>query len=67
MHYIYEPDTSVPLAQALLHQPINLSGQPDYSEDYRLADDPLWNHTPKAQPIDVLSWYQCDHLGTHRN
>ncbi|AZE26034.1 RHS repeat-associated core domain-containing protein [Pseudomonas chlororaphis] len=64
VHYLYEPGTFVPVAQAMRHQSINLSGQPDYSDDYRLADDPLWNHTPKAQPIDVLSWYQCDHLGT---
>ncbi|MGV6953158.1 RHS repeat-associated core domain-containing protein [Pseudomonas chlororaphis] len=64
VHYIYEPGTFVPVAQAMRHQSINLSGQPDYSDDYRLTDDPLWNHTPKAQPIDVLSWYQCDHLGT---
>ena len=28
------------------------------------AYDPLWTHTPQALPIDVLAWYQCDHLGT---
>ena len=24
----------------------------------------VWTHTPQALPIDVLAWYQCDHLGT---
>jgi RHS repeat-associated protein len=24
----------------------------------------LWTYKPTAQPIDVLAWYQCDHLGT---
>jgi RHS repeat-associated protein len=64
VHYVYEPGTFVPVAQALRHQAIKLSEQPDYSDEYRLDDDPLWSHAPKAQPIDELSWYQCDHLGT---
>jgi RHS repeat-associated protein len=64
VHYIYEPGTFVPVAQALRHSPINLVSQPEYSGDYSLDDDPLWNHAPKAQPFDVLAWYQCDHLGT---
>ncbi|WDG76999.1 DUF6531 domain-containing protein [Pseudomonas chlororaphis] len=64
VHYIYEPGTFVPVAQALRHQPIDLPGQSDYSGDYSLDDDPLWNHKPTAQPIDALAWYQCDHLGT---
>lgn len=64
VHYIYEPGSFVPVAQALKHKPIHLMGQPDYSGDYSLDDDPLWNHKPSAQPFDVLAWYQCDHLGT---
>ncbi|MCP1445073.1 hypothetical protein J3D54_004205 [Pseudomonas sp. GGS8] len=64
MHYIFEPGTFVPVAQALRHKPIHLLGQPDYSGDYSFDDDPLWNHSPTAQPFDVLAWYQCDHLGT---
>ena len=24
----------------------------------------LWTYKPTAQSIDVLAWYQCDHLGT---
>ncbi|WP_259740100.1 RHS repeat-associated core domain-containing protein [Pseudomonas brassicacearum] len=64
VHYVFEPGSFVPLAQALRHKPIHLMGQPDYSGDYSLNDDPLWNHKPTAQPFDVLAWYQCDHLGT---
>ncbi|WP_338523665.1 RHS repeat-associated core domain-containing protein [Pseudomonas batumici] len=64
VHYVFEPGSFFPLAQALRQKPINLLGQPDYSGDYSLDDDPLWNHQPTAQPFDVVAWYQCDHLGT---
>jgi RHS repeat-associated protein len=64
VHYIYEPGTFAPLAQALRHQPIMLAEQPDYSGDYSLDDDPLWSFQPTAQPFDAVAWYQCDHLGT---
>ncbi|KAF2393248.1 RHS repeat-associated core domain-containing protein [Pseudomonas frederiksbergensis] len=64
VHYVYEPGTFIPLAQALRHKPIELLRQPDYSGDYSLDDDPLWNQQPIAQPFDALFWYQCDHLGT---
>jgi RHS repeat-associated protein len=39
-------------------------GLPDYDEDYSLEDDPLWNRSVVSPPVDVLTWYQCDHLGT---
>nr|WP_315447246.1 RHS repeat-associated core domain-containing protein [uncultured Pseudomonas sp.] len=64
VHYIYEPGSFIPVAQALRHQFIVLSSSPDVPADYRLEDDPLWNRTSKAPSIDVLIWYQCDHLGT---
>jgi RHS repeat-associated protein len=64
VHYIFEPGTFVPIAQALRHESIRLQNQPDYSGSYSLDDDPLWNHKPIAQPFDLLAWYQCDHLGT---
>ncbi|WP_350616342.1 RHS repeat-associated core domain-containing protein [Pseudomonas sp. HY7a-MNA-CIBAN-0227] len=64
VHYLYEPGSFVPVAQAMRHQPIRLLAQPTYEGAYNLDDDPLWNHKPTAQPIDVLAWYQCDHLGT---
>ncbi|WP_347900828.1 RHS repeat-associated core domain-containing protein [Pseudomonas purpurea] len=64
VHYIFEPGSFVPVAQALRHQPIHLTGQPDYSGSYSLDDDPLWNHKPTVLPFEALAWYQCDHLGT---
>ncbi len=64
VHYLYEPSSFVPVAQAMRHQPIRLLAQPTYEGAYNLDDDPLWNHKPTAQPLDVLAWYQCDHLGT---
>ncbi|PYC25582.1 type IV secretion protein Rhs [Pseudomonas jessenii] len=64
VHYIFEPNTFIPVAQALTHNSINLTGIPSYGEDYNLDEDPLWSHTPSAPSIDVLSWYQCDQLGT---
>ncbi|KVV09897.1 RHS protein [Pseudomonas sp. TAA207] len=64
VHYLYEPGTFVPVAQAMRHQPIRLLAQPNYESAYDIDQDPLWTHTPQALPIDVLTWYQCDHLGT---
>ena len=64
VHYLYEPGTFVPVAQALHHQPMRLLAQPSYTGAYDIDQDPLWTHTPQALPIDVLAWYQCDHLGT---
>ncbi|PKA73057.1 RHS repeat-associated protein [Pseudomonas baetica] len=64
VHYIFEPGSFVPVAQALRHQPIDLIGQVHDSDEYSVEDDPLWNHKPIAHPFDVLAWYQCDHLGT---
>ncbi|PYC25579.1 hypothetical protein DMX02_05905 [Pseudomonas jessenii] len=31
-----------------------------------MDDDPLWHQKVAVQPVDVLSWYQCDQLGTPR-
>jgi RHS repeat-associated protein len=64
VHYVFEPGTFVPVAQAVRHAPIDLIGLPDYSGDYSLDDDPVWNHKATALPFDALAWYQCDHLGT---
>jgi RHS repeat-associated protein len=64
VHYVFEPDTFVPIAQAVRHAPIDLIGLPDYSGEYSLDEDPVWNHKVTALPFDALAWYQCDHLGT---
>ncbi len=64
VHYIQEPGTFVPVAQAIRHETIRLVSQPTYTGRYNFKEDPLWNYKPVALPIDVLAWYQCDHLGT---
>ena len=64
VHYLYEPGTFVPVAQALRHGNIRLLKQPDYSGEYSQKTDPLWTYKPVVPKIDVLSWYHCDHLGT---
>jgi RHS repeat-associated protein len=64
VHYVFEPGTFVPVAQAVRHAPIDLIGLPDYSGEYSLDEDPVWNHKATALPFDALAWYQSDHLGT---
>ncbi|MGO4417084.1 RHS repeat-associated core domain-containing protein, partial [Cupriavidus sp. KB_39] len=63
-HYVYEPGTFVPLAQAVRHDAIALHRQPDYAGDYDIDEDPLWTEDIAPQPFDAIAWYQCDHLGT---
>ncbi|WP_175861984.1 RHS repeat-associated core domain-containing protein [Burkholderia cepacia] len=63
-HYVYEPGSFVPVAQAVRDDAIELLDQPDYGDYYRQDEDPLWMPPPPAPPIDGLAWYQCDHLGT---
>ena len=67
VHYLYEPGTFVPVAQAMRHQPIRLLAQPSYEGAYDIDQDPLWTHTPQALPIDVLAWYQCDPWARRKN
>ncbi|VWC04506.1 YD repeat-containing protein [Burkholderia lata] len=63
-HYVYEPGSFVPVAQAVRDDAIELLDQPEYGDYYRQDEDPLWGPTPPAPPINSLAWYQCDHLGT---
>ncbi|WP_167409880.1 RHS repeat-associated core domain-containing protein [Pseudomonas sichuanensis] len=65
VHYLYEPGSFVPVAQALRKSPIRLHKQPDWSQrEYDFDQDPLWHTEVKPQPFDAIAWYQCDHLGT---
>jgi RHS repeat-associated protein len=64
VHYVFEPGTYIPVAQAVSNGSIQLSGLPDYVGDYTLDDDPLWNHQPTVQSFDAIAWYQCDRMGT---
>ncbi|NTX20641.1 RHS repeat-associated core domain-containing protein [Burkholderia cepacia] len=63
-HYVYEPGTFVPVAQALRADAILLQDEPRYGARYLRDNDPLWLPPPPAPAIDSLAWYQCDHLGT---
>ncbi len=65
VHYLYEPNSFVPVAQALRKSPIRLHKQPDWSQrEYDFDQDPLWHTEVKPQPFEAIAWYQCDHLGT---
>ncbi|MCT7304625.1 RHS repeat-associated core domain-containing protein [Ralstonia wenshanensis] len=64
-HYLYEPNSFVPIAQGVTHGMLPLHKQPAYAEaDYDIDEDPLWQHEIQPTPFDSLAWYQCDHLGT---
>ena len=63
-HYLYEPGSFVPLAQAISRKPVLLHKQPEYAGAYDIDRDPLWTTSPEPDPLDALAWYQCDHLGT---
>ncbi|KAB0645094.1 RHS repeat-associated core domain-containing protein, partial [Burkholderia diffusa] len=63
-HYVYDPDSFVPVAQAVREEAIELLDQPEYGDYYRQDEDPLWLPPPPAPTINSLAWYQCDHLGT---
>ncbi|HEL3173133.1 TPA: RHS domain-containing protein, partial [Stenotrophomonas maltophilia] len=63
-HYVYEPGSFVPVAQAVREEAIALLDQPEYGDYYRQDEDPLWFPPPPAPTIDSLAWYQTDHLGT---
>ncbi|SEK08667.1 RHS repeat-associated core domain-containing protein [Achromobacter sp. NFACC18-2] len=63
-HYLYEPGSFVPLAQAVSRKPVLLHQQPVYVGGYDIDQDPLWTTSPEPDSVDALAWYQCDHLGT---
>jgi RHS repeat-associated protein len=64
-HYFYEPDSFIPLAQAVKNRPMQMHPTPDWSNrDYKVKDDPLWTQVLEPEPFDKLGFYHCDHLGT---
>ncbi len=63
-HYVFEPGTFIPVAQAVTNTILDLLPQPIYGDHYSIDRDPVWLHKPKLEPIDAFAWYQCDHLGT---
>jgi RHS repeat-associated protein len=65
IHYFYEPDSFVPLAQGTQNHAIQLHPTPDWTDrDYSLREDPLWTQVLEPTPFDRLGFYHCDHLGT---
>jgi RHS repeat-associated protein len=67
LHYLYEPDSFVPLAQGIDNRPIVLHRTPDWkNREYRVKDDPLWQQHPEAEPFDELAFYHCDQIGMPR-
>ena len=64
VHYVYEPGSFVPVAQAVRHQGIQFLSEPKYESGYRFDQDPIWHDEPEPQPFDALAWYHCDALGT---
>ncbi|UVK83644.1 DUF6531 domain-containing protein [Pseudomonas sichuanensis] len=65
VHYLYEPGSFVPVAQALHNRPVRLFKQPDWAgREYDFDRDPLWHTEVKPQAFDAMAWYHCDHLGT---
>ena len=69
-HYIYEPNSFVPMIQASRPGRIQLLPTPDYGRfrrgeaQYDIDQDPVWQYQAKAQAFDAVAFYQCDHLGT---
>ena len=41
-HYVYEPSSFVPAAQAVREEAIESLDQPEYGDYYRQDEDPLW-------------------------
>ena len=71
-HYIYEPNSFVPMIQAKSTGSIELLKTPDYKaianseQGYDIDQDPVWQYQPEraVKPFDAIAFYQCDHLGT---
>ncbi|WP_236223328.1 RHS repeat-associated core domain-containing protein, partial [Pseudomonas asiatica] len=63
-HYVFEPGTFVPVAQAVSNHVVELLRQPVYVFPYDIDKDPVWLHKPMPKAFDAMAWYQCDQLGT---
>ncbi|WP_049696376.1 RHS repeat-associated core domain-containing protein [Pseudomonas fulva] len=63
-HYVFEPETFVPVAQAVINSTLDLLPQPTYGDHYDIDRDPVWLHKPNPTLVGTFAWYQCDQLGT---
>ncbi|MBY8607591.1 RHS domain-containing protein [Burkholderia arboris] len=63
-HYVYEPNSFVPMVQATHAGWIPLHERPEYDEHYDIDRDPLWSRTNQPVPFAQIGYYQCDQIGT---
>ncbi len=69
-HYVYEPDSFVPLMQAGYQGFIQLIETPDYSEylnkPYSVYKDPIWSSDTRKNraALEQTVFYHCDQVGT---
>lgn len=69
-HYLYEPNSFVPLLQAGYKGFIQLIETPDYAEyqskPYSVYKDPVWRNDTRKNRVDLeqLTFYHCDQVGT---
>ncbi|MDY6449905.1 RHS repeat-associated core domain-containing protein [Acinetobacter faecalis] len=70
IHYIYDADSYVPIAQVSYTGQMPLLKKPDYSkllaEGYDQDKDPVWTHDPRRNrpSLENIAYYHCDQLGT---
>ncbi len=69
-HYVYEPQSFVPLLQTGYTGFIKLLETPDYTqfqyEDYTVYKDPLWKTETRKNKAELerVLFYHCDQVGT---
>ena len=69
-HYIYEPNSFVPMVQAGYASFIKLLDTPDYSQfkeqPYSMQRDPVWKTDSRYQRAEIerAIFYHCDQVGT---
>lgn len=69
-HYVYEPNSFVPLLQTGYAGFIQLIETPDYQQDqhvpYSIYKDPVWNTDSRKNKaaLERVTFYHCDQVGT---
>ncbi|MZY07138.1 RHS repeat protein [Acinetobacter pittii] len=69
-HYVYEPNSFIPLFQTGYRGFIQLIETPDYSkfqtEAYSIHKDPVWRDDSRRNRAELerVSFYHCDQIGT---
>lgn len=69
-HYVYEPNSFVPVLQTGYRQFIQLIKTPDYSQfktmPYSIHRDPVWNTDTRKNKAELehVAFYHCDQVGT---